>query len=246
MSNEPLYHDPALALFYDLPNRARPDFDYCTKLAREAASVLDLGCGTGELAAALAEERAVTGVDPAAAMLEIARARPGGERVTWHQGDARSVRLGRRFDLIILTGHAFQVFLTSEDQQAALATIAAHLAPDGRFVFDTRNPACRLWETRNRHNTRRDLHHPQLGQIEMWSESTYDENCCVLTYTNSFLVKTTGQVCSASSRIRYTPQEDLAAMLERAGLSVDAWLGDWHGTPFQPDAREIIPIGYLA
>ncbi len=60
MSGQPanaLYDDPGLAQFYDLANRWGPDFDFCRHLARDASSVLDLGCGTGELAAALAGTR---------------------------------------------------------------------------------------------------------------------------------------------------------------------------------------------
>ena len=35
-------------------------------------------------------------------------------------------------------------------------------------------------------------------------------------------------------------------MIDRAGLAVDQWLGDWHGTPFYQTAKEIIPVGRLA
>src|SRR3546814_11044136 len=120
------------------------DFYFCAGLAAEAKSVLDLGCGTGELAAGLADGRQVVGVDPAAAMLEVAQRRPGGDKVEWIEADARGVRLGRRFDLILLTGHAFQVFLTRADQAAVLRTIAQPLSPRGRFVFDTHGRApCR-------------------------------------------------------------------------------------------------------
>ena len=147
LHNEPtaddLYNDPGLAQFYDLENGWGLDFDYCLQLADEARAVLDLGCGTGQLAASLADGRTVVGVDPAAAMLDIARHRHGGRKVTWVEADARRVRLDRRFDLVLLTGHAYQVFLSDEDQQAVLSTIAEHLAPGGRFVFDTRNPAAR-------------------------------------------------------------------------------------------------------
>src|SRR5688572_28616020 len=104
--DDPLYRNPALAQFYDVANQWGADFDYCVSLASDATSVLDLGCGTGELAAALAQNRKVTGVDPAAAMLDNARGRPGGGNVAWVQADALSVRLGKRFDLIVLTGHA--------------------------------------------------------------------------------------------------------------------------------------------
>ncbi len=245
-SDSDLYRDPHLAQFYDLANRRRADFDYCLALASDAGSVLDLGCGTGELAATLAKDRAVTGVDPAAAMLDIARRRPSGDRVTWVQADARSVRLGRRFDLVLLTGHAFQVFLTDEDQRTALSTIAAHLAPKSRFIFDSRNPANGVQENRSRHDTVRSLEHPQLGRIEAWNESSYDRDTSILTYENGYRILSTGETRSASAQIRYSPQEDLAAKLVSAGLTVETWLGDWHGDPFDTAAKDIIPTGHLA
>ena len=58
------------------------DTRHCLAMAEGAASVLDLGCGTGLLAAALGGTREVWGVDPAGAMLEVARHRPGGAAVT--------------------------------------------------------------------------------------------------------------------------------------------------------------------
>ena len=54
-------------------------------------------------------------------MAKAAAARPGGARVQWITGDARTIRLGRRFDLVVLTGHAFQVFLTDYDRAQALS-----------------------------------------------------------------------------------------------------------------------------
>jgi ubiquinone/menaquinone biosynthesis C-methylase UbiE len=243
--DDALYRDPNLAQFYDVANEWSVDFDYCMALAADATSILDLGCGTGELAVALAQNRRVTGVDPAAAMLDIARKRPGGNDVAWVQADARSVRLDDRFDLVLLTGHVFQVFLTNEDQRAALSTIAAHLKPNGRFIFDSRNPALRTWENRNRHNSLHQLVHPQLGKIKTWNETSYDESSNILTYENSYRVLDTGKTFSASAQIRYTPQVDLAGMIDAAGLVVEKWLGDWEGNPYHPAAREIIPIGRL-
>jgi SAM-dependent methyltransferase len=159
-----LYSDPDLVQFYDIENEGGVDFDYCVGFAKDAGSVLDLGCGTGQLAAALADRRSVTGVDPAPAILDIARRRSGGQRVDWVEADARNVRLGRRFDLVLLTGHAFQVFLTPEDREAVLATIAAHLAPDGGFIFDTRNPVAQEWLEWTPERSQRELSHPELGR----------------------------------------------------------------------------------
>ncbi len=244
--DDPLYRDPDLAQFYDLANGWSADFDYCVALAKHAESVLDIGCGTGELATALAQGRSVAGVDPAAAMLDIARQRPGGSDVTWVEADARSVRLDRRFDLVVLTGHAYQVFLTDEDQKAVLATIAAHLTPGGRFIFDTRNPALMTWKTWTRPRSTHRLENPRLGPIEAWTEHIYDVETKILSYRNGYRPLAGGDTYSASARIRYTPKEDLAVMIDAAGLAVDEWFGDWHGNPYHPEARDIIPLGGLA
>lgn len=249
---DPLYTDPELAGFYDLDNGERPDLDFCARLAAEARSVLDLGCGTGALAARLARGTAVTGVDPAAAMLEIARARtPGAE---WIEADARAVRLGRRFKLVVMLGHAFQTMLSDDDQQALLATVAAHLAPAGRFVFDMRNPAREEWREWTPAASTRRLHHPRHGAVTAWNEvdhepatGTASEPATGLVrYRTAYRFERTGRAVSADSLIRFSDQPHVAALLARAGLAADRWLGDWDGRPFAPDAPEIIPLGRLA
>ena len=248
MDDDRLYHDPALADFYDLENgwERSPDFAYCRAFAADAASVLDLGCGTGELAVALAGERLVVGVDPAAAMLEIARAKPGAKRVDFVEGDARTVRLGRRFDLVLLTGHAFQVFLTVEDRRAALATIAAHLAPGGRFIFDSRNPACREWEEWGPEESMRLVEHPRFGAVSAWNDVTHDPATGIVTYETHYEIRATGRRLSAASRIAFPQKAELDALLAEAGLKVERWLGDWEGGDWWPDAGEMIPLGTLA
>lgn len=248
-TNDPLYRDPELAQFYDPASRpGRADFAFCLDLAAGAGTILDLGCGTGELATAMAARypgAAITGVDPAGAMLDIARARPNGEAVTWVEADARALRLDTRFDLIVLTGHAYQVFLTDADQAAALAAIAAHLTPGGRFIFDTRNPAFKSWENRTRANTTRHLTHPTLGDVEAWSRPEYDETTGILTYTNFFRPAETDREYAGSAQIRFTPQDRLATLIAAAGLTVETWFGDWNGDPYAPDAKELIPLGRL-
>lgn len=245
MIEDPLYSDPDLAQFYDLENGWGDDFSYCEKLAKGVDSVLDLGCGTGELMAALAPKRAV-GVDLAGAMLEIARHRKGGALVDWVQADARTLDLGARFDLIILTSHAFQVFLTNEDQRAILKTIHRHLAPDGRFVFDTRNPARKAWEGWTPARTERRLPHPKLGEVRAWADAAYDETTQIASIQTHYQPVGGDQGYAATSRIRFTSQPELAQRITAAGLTVSSWLGSWQDHPFEPTAPQIIAIGQRA
>lgn len=248
MDEDRLYHDPALADFYDLENGwdRSPDFAFCRDLAEDAASVLDLGCGTGALAVAISGGgRIVVGVDPAPAMLEIARAKPDAGGVEFIEGDARTLRLGRRFDLVLLTGHAFQVFLTVEDRRAALATIAAHLAPGGRFIFDSRNPACREWEEWGPEESMRIVEHPRFGAVSAWNDVAHDPATGIVTYDTHYEIRATGQRLSAASRIAFPEKAELEALIAQSGLTVHRWLGDWQGNDWQPGAAELIPLGAL-
>ncbi len=246
MNADRLYDDPDLVQFYDLENGWGPDHDFCAWLAEDAESVLDLGCGTGQLAARLAENRAVVGVDPAGAMLDIARRRPGGDRVTWIEADARDLDLNRRFDLVMLTGHAFQVFLPRDDQQAVLRTIARHLAPGGRFVFDSRNPSAEEWRAWVPEESRRELMHPTFGKVAAWNDVSRDAASGIVTYETHYRIESDGRRLSATSQISFTPKDELDRLIAEAGLQVTRWYGDWQGGDWHPDSKEIIPLGQLS
>lgn len=244
MTDDPLYRDPALAAFYDLENRWAADLDFCMRLATGAGSVLDLGCGTGMLAAALAPGRRVAGVDPAAAMLDIARCRPGGQGVRWVEADVRGLDLAERFDLVVMTGHAFQVFLGPADRAAALATVARHLAPGGRYVFDSRNPDCAAWRAWGPDASRRRLDGSPLGPVAAWNDARWDAATGIVTYRTVYETADGGRL-EADARIAFPSREEIAAALAEAGLGVDSWLASWAGEPWRDGAPEIIPLGGL-
>lgn len=246
MTTDPLYNDTDLVRFYDLDNGWGPDLEYCAGFAEGAASVLDLGCGTGLFLASLPENMRLVGVDPAAAMIDIARHRPGGERVAWVVADARGLVLDARFDLITLTGHAFQVFLTDDDRSAVLRAIADHLAPGGRFIFDTRNPAVEEWRDWTPDRSAWAIAHPALGPVDAWTDMAHDPNTDIVTYQTHYRVRADGQHFAATSRIAFPGKADVTDLLAAAGLTVHTWLGDWQGSPYTSQSPEIIPIGGLA
>ncbi len=242
-----LFHDPELASFYDIESSDAVEDEPCRKLAATAGSVLDLGCGTGRLTVTLPRADChVVGVDPAAAMLDVARAKPGGAAVSWIVGDARTIRLERTFDLVLLTGHAFQVFLTVEDQKAVLRTIAAHLTRQGRFIFDSRNRLVEEWREWTRAKSLQTLAHPLHGEVDAWHEVSYAPQTDIATYETHYATKDGRRTFSATSQIRFAPLDELANSIAAAGLTVDQWFGDWLGTPYTPASPEIIPLGRLA
>ena len=142
------YADTRLAALYDALNPPGDDTVFYLSLpGKPPQTILDMGCGTGLLACAFAARgHQVTGADPAAAMLAVARGRPGGDQVRWIETDAAGLSVPTRFDLVVLTGHVFQLLLGDDDVRAALDTLGRHLAPGGRIAFETRNPEVREWQ----------------------------------------------------------------------------------------------------
>jgi SAM-dependent methyltransferase len=173
-----LFAVPRLAVVYDaLEPAERDDLEPYAAMVTEfgAERVLDVGCGTGELACLLAGRGIeVIGVDPAAASLEVAKGKEFADRVQWVHGDATTLP-PLQVDLAVMTGNVAQVFLTEEEWSATVAGIRAALKPGGRFVFETRDPANRAWEQWaewTRETTYREVQLPNGETVGNWGELT--------------------------------------------------------------------------
>ncbi|MGH6948290.1 MAG: class I SAM-dependent methyltransferase [Kiloniellales bacterium] len=246
MDGTALYSDPELIQLYDLDNPWGPDDDFYLSVAREqpGAAVLDLGCGTGRLASRLAElGHRVVGVDPAAAMLDVARKRPGGGAVEWLEGDARNVDLARRFDLILMTGHTFQTLLSANNQRAMLANLVKHLSDGGRFAFESRNPRAQPWRDWTPGTSRRLLQSPQLGRVEVSDDGRHDSESSTVELVTKFRFLDRGQERATRSRLRFTEQATLSRRIAEAGLTTKRLMGDWQGRAYSDNSREIIVVG---
>lgn len=107
-----------------------------------AASILDLGCGTGRHCFRLAEGGyEVTGVDMSQEMLAVASSQisannPQAPLPDFYQGDIRSIRLNRSFDVVISLFHVMSYQTENQDLAATFDTVRAHLKPGGIFIFD--------------------------------------------------------------------------------------------------------------
>ena len=142
-----IFDDPRLAAMYDPLDPDRSDLDVYAAIADElgARRVLDIGCGTGTFALLLAGKGLeVTGVDPAKASLDVARAKPGAERVRWIHGDATSLP-PLDLDLATMTGNVAQAIVDEAVWSSTLRAVHDALRPGGYLVFETRDPAYEAW-----------------------------------------------------------------------------------------------------
>jgi len=105
----------------------------------QGRTVLELACGTGTVAVALAKAGwKVYAVDLSARMLAQARAKAQEAKahVIWSQQDMRRFVLPERVHLVTCLYDSLNYMLTSEDLEAVFRRVYAALRPGGLFAFD--------------------------------------------------------------------------------------------------------------
>jgi SAM-dependent methyltransferase len=134
--------------------------DRFTALIAPGGAILDLGCGMGEPIAAhlIGAGFRVTGVDGAASLLGLCRARFPGQ--DWVLADMRGLDLGRRFGGILAWDSFFH--LDHGDQRAMFAVFARHAAPGAALMF-TSGPSEGVAMGRFEGEA---LHHASLSPLE--------------------------------------------------------------------------------
>jgi SAM-dependent methyltransferase len=237
------YADLELAQLYDALNEWADCDDFYLDLVMSARNVLDVGCGTGRLlraARTAGHTGRLTGVDPAAAML--VQARRAAPDVEWVLGDLESVRWHGEFDLAVMTGHAFQELLGDEEVRRLLEGVRSALAPGGRFVFETRNPAARPWEAWTPDRVR-EITDPYGDEVRVWHEVLGPMTGDRLTFTETFSGGRWERDRISRSTLRFLDADALDVFLGEAGFGVEARYGDWRRGAYAPAAsREIVTV----
>lgn len=232
--------DPS-AEFYNLLNPWMESDDFYLDLVMSAESVLDVGCGTGTLlhrARQHGHTGRLCGLDPDPAMLNQALTHSD---IEWILGYASDVDAEQKFDLVAMTGHAFQVLIEDEEVRTSLAAIRSALTDHGRFAFETRNPLVRAWESWNPDNPFEFVH--PIGatvRVEYKVEAPVEGD--VVHVTEMF--SSAGWDAPKGSRgsLRFLDVHSLSAFLSNAGLVVEEQFGNWDRSPLTDTSPEIITI----
>lgn len=243
----PIYH--AYAPFYDGSGQLRFALlmaHYLGELLQQhpiaGRRALDVACGTGTLAIQLADQGFdVVGLDASAAMLAIAEGKaamvdtPGSMRFV--QGDMRAFAPpeGGRFDLVTCTYDSLNYLLSEDDLAACFAHVANSMSHGGLFVADM--------------NTRHFLEHDWEPTIVIDSvefvqvaQSHFDpaSACSAMVLTGFVGDNEQGYVRFEETHVeRAYPPEVVAALLEQAGLHVEAAYDCFTLQPHYPTSQRI-------
>ncbi len=219
----------------DVPYRQWADYiqGVWARFSFEPKTVLDLACGTGNLALLLAERGyQVTGVDSSSNMLEVARrkAKSSSLYIDFVEGDMRSFSLERPLDAAVCVFDSLNYLLEPEHVQSAYKSVSQALAPGGLFIFDVNTPA-RLAAIPSETSLMEGRNH-----YVVWSDH-YD------SARKWWSVRLTGFIKQGdywrrfdeTHRERAFPLDDHRKWLQEAGFAV---LGAYHSTTFYPASED--------
>jgi SAM-dependent methyltransferase len=193
-----------VAFYRRLPPDGEPEI--IAALVPHGATILDLGSGPGRIAGPLSERGLhVTAVDNGAAM--VAALPEGIEGIV---ADARSLRLGRRFDAVLLMSHLLN---DPHDALAFAATAAAHVDPSGivigKVLPPDYEPAARIGQVSASGEAFVELLRAEVRDGVMDAEVRYGVD---------------GSEWRQAFTARILAQDALEALLREAGLSFTRWL----------------------
>lgn len=191
--------------------------------AADAASILDLGCGTGGHAVALAQRGfGVVGLDRSPEMVLIAKqkAQDAGVAVDVREGDLLSYDLGQTFDAALMMFAVLGYQHGNDEVKTALTRARAHLEPGGVLIFDVWFGPAVLHQ---RPETRVATIDADGGEILRISSATLDVRSH-LSDVDIRMVRLSGNHIEADTheihRMRFFFEPELRLFLEIAGFEL--------------------------
>ena len=242
------FEDAYLASLYDRINPWGPDDEFYLHLIASADRVLDVGCGTGRLlhrARDAGHGGRLVGIDPARGMLAQARRRDDVEWVAGrlHHGDVEAdveTVIDGPFDLVMMTGHAFQTLAGDAEVRDLLAAVHHVLRPGGHFAFDTRNPLREPW-TRWTADHVVEVEDEAGTRVAVWA-NVEEVDGEFVTFTQTFHSRSWVSPRTSRRTLRFLPAPTLDHLLEAAGFAIDERYGSWDRSLFTPSSPEIITV----
>jgi hypothetical protein len=152
-------------------------------------------------------------------MSSVSTRQGSAHRVRWIHGDS-SVLPSHAADLATMTGNVAQVFLDDEAFSTALGDIRRAVYPNGRVVFEVRDPGPRAWRAWNRKEAYRRTEIGDAGVVASWAD-LLDVSLPFVTFRWTYQFEDSGQEISSDSTLRFRSREEVEQCVTRSGLIVD-------------------------
>lgn len=236
------FNDSRLAKIYDsfCPLGTDSKFFLGEIESLKPKTVLDVGSGSGILTVEFAKIAAeVIGLEPALPMLELARNRDGGEKVSWLHGYALELKEVHP-DVVIMTSHVAQFILDDVEWQATLQHFHDLLNKDGKLIFDSRNPLDKTWLSWGKHNT--NSADTPLGRVTTWNKLIAVRSNRI-SYQLHYRFHS-GEKLVSDNELIYRSKKSLVDTLQKAGFIVENVYGGWDRSKANDTSEELIFVAH--
>jgi SAM-dependent methyltransferase len=258
MHGDEARRDRLLARYYDLEYRDyRDDLDFYVQLAEwtnpaHDGAVLELGCGTGRVALAIAEAGFnVTAVDVSLGMLEVcernAERRGVRERVVPVRLDMRELYglPSERYGLVLCALNTFSYLPTTTDQLRVLEGVRPLLGSEGLLVLDLTPPWPEYLVPRDgeviHQGSFRDeatgsvLHKFVTGTLDYAAQVQHVTLLYDLELADGSLTR-----LSDTALFRWTGRYEMELLLQQTGFAVAHLYGDYDLSAFAESSSRMI------
>jgi len=238
-----------IARFYDViyAHLRTVDRDFfLNEILGTKGRVLEVGVGTGRFFLdALSRRADIYGIDVSATMLEQLKKKlePAHHHRVFHQ-DARTLKLDKKFDLVVAPFRVFSHLINIDDQLQALNSIYDHLNPGGRFIFDLYVPDLKILQTGIRNETDFDGEYAPGKKLKRVVSAEPD----LISQVNKVTMTLTwdeegGQKTSSWQLLmRFYFRYELEHLVARSRLKLEHIYGDYEGHELTSESRDFIVV----
>jgi SAM-dependent methyltransferase len=201
------------------------------------AFIVDLGCGRGRHAIPLSRRGyRVTGVDLSEKMLRMARERARRENVSveWVREDMREFLRPGAFDACLSLFTSFGYF-PDEENEKVVRNVGESLRGGGLLLLDLRNAQKGLAGEED-HETTCAV---PSGELRLRVRFDREER---RAYAEHELTRPDGIRISSRFDVRIYSEEELEAMIAKAGMRIRSIHGSLDGAPFTRGAERMVVI----
>ena len=232
---------PAYAARRDIPF-------YVEEAARSGGRVLEIGCGTGRVLVPIARSGChITGLDGSTEMLARCHARLAAEpeevraRVALEHGDATAFDLGTTYPLILAPFRILQMLTSIDEQLGCVRSVARHLEPGGRFMFDVYNPHFQLLLA-DRSAEQEDTPETTLPDGRTFRRTSRINRVRMTEQVNDveLFYYVDGKRYVHAFAMRWFLRAELEHLLARAGMRVTNVYGDFDRSAYADASPELI------
>jgi SAM-dependent methyltransferase len=230
-------------VYADLRDGVDNEF-YARKMVEARGPSLEIGVGTGRLLReALGRGADADGIDASPSMLARLKEKLTPEELARVRvADAVTMRLDRRYQLIVAPFRVLSHVVEIEDQLALLESVHQHLLPDGRFIFDLYVPSPRLLAEGLENHLDFDGEYAPGQRVQRYVGARSDIVRQVTRVTMRFVWDEAGARREAEWEfdMRFFFRYEIEHLCARSRLELEAIHGDFAGSALGRDSKEFV------